>query len=190
VNSAKQTFCVAMVLATDLAILMDPAPKKNCMHRRWMVYGLALLLSKRHRVAPSTVALARATPQVLFCSLSVEPTSITILESIVGICFHRLERMLVLVASATSSRSMMLSNTSSGKLLSQSCCKALSLSSCTLQRNKSELISIQDDMFIYMFTEKYVILLFSTSKKMCYLARTKKKTREDNLPAWIWRTIG
>jgi hypothetical protein len=70
---------------------------------------LAVLISSMLLVASSTVTLARdMSSRVNFdlsCLGSKEPTVTTMWERIVGICFHRLERMLVLAASAVSSHS-------------------------------------------------------------------------------------
>uniref|UniRef100_A0A8R7QXZ7 Uncharacterized protein n=1 Tax=Triticum urartu TaxID=4572 RepID=A0A8R7QXZ7_TRIUA len=82
-----------MVLATVWPILRVPSPKKNHTHRRLMVHRLVVLLSSMLLVAPSTVALARATSSEvnpLLRTSSKGPTVNKILESIVGISFHRL----------------------------------------------------------------------------------------------------
>lgn len=89
-----------------------------------MVYRLPILLSSMLFVAFSMVVLARAiSSEVNFPLPSLgtkEQTVKIIFESIAGICFQRLERMAVRATSVISSRSTMLSKTSSGNLLSMS----------------------------------------------------------------------
>ena len=129
-----------------------------------MVYRLPVLLSSMLLVASSTAVLARAISfevnfVLLLCLGSKEPTVMIIFESLAGICFQRLERMVVRATSVISSRSTMLSKTSSGNLLSLS----TSLS-YILFGNKSESITYRDRCNFNIFHRQKIKYILSHRK--------------------------